>query len=74
MKSIKRKLSALLMTAILFCSLYIPVSAAELSDQKAEVGDTTEVEVVVLSDEDIMPLASGSNYFSKITSKLNSLN
>lgn len=32
------------------------------------------VEVVVLSDDDIMPASSGTNYFSQITSKLNSLN
>ncbi|MBO5031793.1 MAG: hypothetical protein J6D08_07890 [Lachnospiraceae bacterium] len=74
MKSIRKKLSVLMMAVLLFSAMYIPVSAAELPEQDVATEDTTEVEVVVLSDDDIMPLASGSNYFSKITSKLNSLN
>lgn len=63
-----------MVTALLFGVMYVPVSAAELPEQDEKTEDTMEVEVVVLSDDDIMPVASGSNYFSKITSKLNSLN
>lgn len=73
MKSVKRKLSLVMMVALLFSAMCIPVSAAELPEEDVSTKDTV-VEVIVLSDDDIMPASSGSNYFSKITSKLNSLN
>lgn len=73
MKSIKKKLSLFMMVVLLFSTMCIPVAAAELPEKEVSTKET-EVEVVVLLDDDIMPASSGSNYFSKITSKLNSLN
>lgn len=73
MKSIKKKLSLFMMVVLLFSTMCIPVSAAELPEKDVSMQDT-EVEVVILSEDDIMPVSSGTNYFSKITSKLNSLN
>lgn len=75
MKAIKKKLSLLVVVALLFGVVNVPlsVSASELQREDVSTEDTM-VEVVVLSDEDIMPASSGTNYFSKITSKLNSLN
>lgn len=56
----KRKLSLLLVLTLL-CTLFVtPVSAAEAANY-------TE-------DQAVVTATSGSNYFSKITSKLNSLN
>lgn len=72
MKYIKKKLSLFMMVVMLFSTMCIPVSAAELPEKEVATKDT-EVEVVILSDDDVMPVSSGSNYFSKITSKLNSL-
>jgi len=75
MKSIKKKLSLLVAVALLFGVVNVPLSVSASELQREDVStDDTMVEVVVLSDEDIMPASSGTNYFSKITSKLNSLN
>lgn len=65
----KRKLSLLLVLTLL-CTLFVtPVSAAELSEEEKAVSSAA-----IVTDDEIMPTAtSGSNYFSKITTKLNSL-
>ena len=57
MKSVKRKLSLVMMVALLFSAMCIPVSAAELPEEDVSAKDTV-VEVVVLSDDDIMPASS----------------
>lgn len=66
----KRKLSLLLVVTLL-CTLFVmPVSAAELPSE-----DVATSSAVVIADDGIMPAATtGSNYFSKITTKLNSVN
>ena len=56
----KRKLSLLLVVTLL-CTLFVtPVSAAEAASYTG--------------DQAVVTATSGSNYFSKITPKLNSLN
>lgn len=66
----KRKLSLLLVLTLL-CTLFaMPVSAAELPDE-----DVSTSSAVGAAIDEIMPAATtGSNYFSKITTKLNSVN
>jgi hypothetical protein len=57
----KKKISLFVTTILLFVMMVMPVSAAELP--------------IVSSDSDISVAATtGTNYFSKITTKLNSLN
>ena|GEM_PF-823173 len=65
----------MVIAALLLSVMYVPfsVSASELQHEDASTNDTM-VEIVVLSDDDFMLTSSGTNYFSKITPKLNSLN
>lgn len=78
MKFIKKKLSLVMMVALLLSSMCMPVSAAELPEEDVSAENETLVKVVVLSEDEDIPeeaqALTSSNYFSKITTKLNSLN
>jgi len=75
MKSIKKKLSLLVAVALLFGVVNVPLSVSASELQREDVStDDTMVEVVVLSDEDIMPASSGKNHFKiKLAEWSNSL-